>query len=156
MSKEYNVDVKIVRPSSIQGLFQPYSEQRIFNEILRCVIENKNLIMKSDGMSKKSIIYTLDAISAILTVLFKGHSGEAYNITNPSTFLTMKELTEIIFKKFNSNLCIEYDIQDEEKTGYLPHLEFTQNIEKIMKLGWKPITNLEDIYKIDIERFKEC
>ena len=57
--------------------------------------------------------------------------------------------------KFNPKLFIEYDIENRAKTGYLPHLEFTQNIEKIKKLGWEPITNLEDIYKIDIERFKE-
>ena len=154
MTKEYDVNVKIVRPSSIQGLLQPYNEQRIFNEILRCVIENRNLIMKSDGLSKKSFIYTLDAISAILTVLFKGVSGEAYNITDPSTYLTMNDLANTIFKRFNPELIIEYDIQDRNDTGYLPHLEFTQNINKIKNLGWKPITSLEKIYEVDIERFK--
>ena len=155
MNKEYDVDVKIVRPSSIQGLLQSYDEQRVFAEILRCVIENKNLIMKSDGLSKKSFIYTLDAISAILTVLFKGQAGECYNITDPSTFLTVKDLAELVFKKFNPKLSIEYKIENSSKTGYLPHLEFTQNIEKIKELDWEPITKLEDIYKIDIERFNE-
>jgi nucleoside-diphosphate-sugar epimerase len=153
MNQEYDVDVKIARPSSVQGLLQPYEEQRIFNEILRCIIENKNLIMKSDGLTKKSIIYTLDAISAILTVLFYGKSGEAYNITDPSTYLTMKDLANNMFKKFNSKLIVEYDIQDRKDTGYLPHLDFTQNIDKIKNLGWKPITSLEKIYEIDIERF---
>lgn len=71
-AKEYDVDVKIVRPSTIQGLTQSYDEQRVFNEILRCIIENRNLIMKSDGLSKKSFIYTLDAISGMFLALFKG------------------------------------------------------------------------------------
>lgn len=152
--KEYDCDAKIVRISAIQGLYQPYNEQRIFNEIARCILENKNLVMKSDGMSKKSIIYTLDAVSGILTVLFKGERGEAYNITNPDTFLTMRELTERLFSTFNPNIHIEYDIAPESKTGYLPHLEIVQSVEKISKLGWHPITNLEEIYRIDISRWK--
>lgn len=153
MCKEYGVNVYIVRLSSVQGLLQPYDEQRIFNEILRCVIEGKDLIMKSDGLSKKSIIYSLDAISGIFTVLFKGKSGEAYNITDPSTYMTMRDLTSYVFEKFNPNLHIVFDIEDTSKTGYLPHLEFTQDITKLQKLGWKPISDLEHIYKTDLSRF---
>ncbi len=153
MSKEYGVNVYIVRLSSVQGLLQPYNEQRIFNEILRCVIEGKDLIMKSDGLSKKSIVYSLDAISGIFTVLFKGVSGEAYNITDPSTYMTMRDLTSYVFEKFNPNLHIIFDIEDTSKTGYLPHLEFTQDITKLQKLGWKPISDLEHIYKTDLSRF---
>lgn len=154
MCKEYGVNIKIARPSSIQGLFQPYEEQRIFNEILRCMIEGKNLVMKSDGMSKKSIVYTLDAVTALLIILFKGEKGEAYNITNPATFLTMKDLANYLFNEFKPKLTIEFDIEDNLKTGYLPHLEFTQDINKLQTLGWKPITDLRTIYQIDLERFE--
>lgn len=153
MSKEYGVDVKIVRPSSIQGLFQAYNEQRIFNELLRCMVENKNLVMKSDGLSKKSIVYTLDAVTGILSVLFKGAAGEAYNITNPSTFLTMKDLAITLFEEFKPQLKVEFDIEDRMKTGYLPHLEFTQDISKLNSLGWYPLTDLKTMYKIDLERY---
>lgn len=151
--KEYGCNTRSVRISAIQGLYQPYEEQRIFNEIARCIIEDRNLLMKSDGMSKKSIVYTLDAVSGIFTALFKGESGEVYNITNPSTFFTMKELAEKLFSKFNGKLKIEYDKPSSAPTGYLPHLEILQNVEKIACLGWKPITGLEQIYEIDINRW---
>lgn len=153
MNREYNVNVRIVRPSSIQGLLQSYDEQRIFNEILRCVIEDKNLIMKSDGLSKKSIIYSLDAISGIFTSLFKGAPGEVYNITNPFTYMTMRELASYIFEMFNPKLHIIFDIQKPERTGYLPHLAFTQDITRLEKLGWEPLADLRHIYEIDLKRF---
>ena len=152
--KEFNCNTMIARISAIQGLYQDYNEQRIFNEITRCILENKNLVMKSTGMSKKSIVYTLDAVSGILTVLFKGIKGEVYNITNPETFVTMKELVEEMFSTFNPKLEIEYDITSESNTGYLPYLALVQSIEKISNLGWKPITNLKKIYEIDINRWK--
>lgn len=153
MNREYGVNVRIVRLSSIQGLLQSYDEQRIFNEILRCVIEGKDLIMKSDGLSKKSIVYSLDAISGILTALFRGVPGEAYNITNPSTYMTMRDLVSYVFKRFNPDLHIVFDIEDTSKTGYLPHLAFTQDITKLQQLGWNPVSDLEHIYKTDLTRF---
>jgi len=69
-------------------------------------MENKNLIMKSDGKSKKSIIYTLDAVSGIFKILFEGEKGEVYNLTNPDTFLTVNEFAEKIFEKFNDKVHI--------------------------------------------------
>lgn len=151
--KEYGCNTRSVRISAIQGLYQPYNEQRIFNEIARCIIEGRNLIMRSDGLSKKSIVYTLDAVSGIFIALFKGKSGEVYNITNPSTFFTMNELVEKLFSKFNSSLKIQYEEPSSPQAGYLPHLEIVQSIEKISHLGWKPITGLEQIYEIDINRW---
>lgn len=85
----------------------------------------------------------------------KVKSGGVYNITDPRNFYTVKELAQHLFDLYNPKLYIEYDIQPKEKTGYLPHLEFTQNIDKLKKLGWKPITDLDDIYKIDLERFEK-
>ena len=151
--KEYGCNAKIVRISAIQGLYQPYNELRIYNEITRCIMENKNLIMKSDGKSKKSIIYTLDAVSGIFKILFEGEKGEVYNLTNPDTFLTVNEFAEKIFEKFNDKVHIEFDIGSESETGYLPHLEILQDTEKILKLGWKPITDLYRIYEIDLKRW---
>jgi UDP-glucuronate decarboxylase len=153
--QEYGVPTKIVRPSSIQGLFQPYSEQRVYNQILRCVIEKQNLIMNSDGSSKKSIVYPLDVISALILVLLKGENGAAYNITNPSTYMSVKETAEFVFKSFAPELKIVYDFKPLAQTGYLPSLCFTQNIDKLISLGWVPQTDLYNIYRVDIERFKK-
>ena len=153
--REYDCDTKIVRISAIQGLYQEYDEQRIFNEITRCILENRNLVMKTNGMSKKSIVYTLDAVSGILTVLFRGGKGEVYNITNPETFVSMRELAEGMFSAFNPKLKIEYDIAPESQTGYLPYLSLVQSVEKIGRIGGRPITSLKKIYEIDIERWRK-
>ena len=151
---EYGIDTKIIRPTVIHGLFQKYSEERVANEILRCIIENRNLVMKSDGMTKKCIMYSLDAISAIFTVLFKGLSGEAYNATNPNTFMTVKDLANYIFNQFCPKLKVEFALKDTSVSeGYLPKRTLLQSTSKISSLGWNPITSLEQIYQVDIERF---
>ena len=151
---EYGIDVKIIRPTVITGLFQKYSDPRVVNQILRCVIENKNLEMKSNGLTKKCMVYSLDAIAGILTVLLKGEKGNAYNASNPDTFITIKDLAEHVFKRFAPMLSVEFAAKDDSvELGYLPHRTIIQDITKIKTLGWEPRTSLDEIYKIDIERF---
>ena len=62
---EYGLNVKILRPCCIQGLLQNYGEERVFNEILRCILEDRNLILKSAGLTKKCMVYSLDVLASI-------------------------------------------------------------------------------------------
>ncbi len=154
---EYGTDVKIIRPTCIQGLLQRYDAERVINEILRCILENKNLVLKSAGATKKCFMYSLDAVSAILTVLFKGERGQAYNATNPETFMSVKELANLVFSKFKPGISVEYPkIDTSVAEGYLPKRTLLQNIEKIKALGWYPMADLEHIYAVDIDRFQNA
>lgn len=153
--REYGVDAVIIRPASIQGLFQPYEETRVFNEILRCIIEKRDLVLKTDGSVKKCFLYTLDAITAVFTVLLKGKSAEAYNATNPETFMALKDLAEHIFQKYCPEVKVRIDIQNLEIIGYLPIFSFVQDNSKLKMLGWAPYKSPMDIYAVDIERFSE-
>lgn len=152
--EEYGLNVKIIRPTVILGLYQPYASVKVEAEILRCIMENKNLFMKSNGMTKKCVIYTMDALSAVLTVLFKGEAGEAYNATNPETYETVKDRAYKAFAKFNPNVTIEFAEQDVSMaSGYLPQRALQEDITKINELGWKPLADMDDIYEIDMKRF---
>ena len=153
--EEYDLDVKIIRPTVILGLYQSYDSVKVEAEILRCVLENKNLYMKSNGMTKKSVIYTMDALSAVFTVLFNGQAGEAYNATNPDTYETVKDRAYKVFKKFNPHITIEFAEHDASVvSGYLPQRALKEDIDKILGLGWRAYASMEDIYSIDIIRFK--
>ena len=152
---EYGLDAKIIRPTSIQGLFQKRGETRVANEILNCIVDGTDLHMKSDGMTKKCVLYSLDAIAAIFTVLFKGKKGHAYNATNPDTFMTVKDMANTLFAKFAPERKIIFDqAVDTAAMGFLPRRKLQQDISKIRQLGWEPKTSLEEIYQIDIDRLK--
>lgn len=153
--EEYGVDVKIIRPTVILGMYQPYESVKIEAEILRCILENKNLYMKSNGLTKKCVIFSMDAFAAVLTVLFKGKAGEAYNATNPNTYETVKDRAYKAFERFNPNVTIEFAEQDTSlASGYLPQRALQEDISKITNLGWRPLASMDDIYEIDIMRFK--
>lgn len=152
--QKHSCKTVIVRPSSLQGLFQSYNETRIFNEVLRCVIENKNLEMVTDGSTRKTLIYSLDAINAILFVASNGKIGETYNITNPDLFYSMKELGETVFFLFDTNLKVCCLNQFNHKE-FADKVDYNLDVSKLSNLGWKPYRDLKNIYSIDIERFKK-
>lgn len=155
--EEYNVDVKIIRPTVILGLLQPYDSVKVEAEILRCVMECENFVMKSDGSTKKSVIYSLDAVSAAFMVLLNGKAGEAYNATNPDTYCSVKERAVKAIETFNPSIEIEQETKDISITqGYLPKHMLLEDINKIKSLGWLPMADMDYIYRIDIKRFTLC
>ena len=94
-------------------------------------------------MASTVVSISLIAISAILTVLFKGKSGEVYNATNPDTFTTVKDRAYKSFEQFNPKITIEFAETDTStKEGYLPQRSLLEDITKIKELGWKPLRNM--------------
>ena len=59
----------------------------------------KDIVLLTDGKSKRCYLYTMDAVSAILTVLLKGEAGQAYNAANPETYCSVKEMAEMVAKR---------------------------------------------------------
>ena len=152
-NKVYNLPVNIVRPSSVQGLFQPYTEDRIYNQILRCILENRDFVMKTKGETAKTLIYTMDAISGMLTILTSNKYGETYNLTNVSTFYKMKDIVQMIFNHFNTGLNVKFDYEEDSTTGYIAPLSYNLSTKKLQDLGWECHTNLYTIYEVDLKRF---
>ena len=153
-SEEYGVDVRIVRPSVILGLWQPYDSVKVEAEIMRCVVEDEDLVMRSDGSTRKSVVYSLDAISAVLTVLLRDARSGVFNVTNPDTFCSVRERALSVFGEFSPNVSIRFecDILAEE-LGYLPMRSLLEDIGAIEKLGWRPHADMSYICRIDLERF---
>ncbi len=119
----------------------------------RCVIENKDIILKTYGNSKRQIIYTTDAISAILTVLLKGTSGECYTACNPDTFYSIRDTALMICEKISNN-SIKVKFAIENNTVFAPDVIMNLSAEKLQTLGWKSKIGLEEAYIRLIKSFK--
>jgi nucleoside-diphosphate-sugar epimerase len=101
------------------------------------------------------MVYTLDVISALLTILLKGEKGNAYNVSNPDTFMSIYDRANYLFDNFNKNCKVEIAEEDTSiNAGFLPKRQLKHNVDKLVKLGWEARTSLYDIYRIDTERFK--
>jgi nucleoside-diphosphate-sugar epimerase len=100
------------------------------------------VVLKSKGSQLRSYCYSLDCASAIITVLLKGETANAYNISNPDSICTISEIAEAIAKA--AEVKIKYDQSPE--SGLLANSLMENSSlrsDKLEALGWKPAFDLQ-------------
>lgn len=141
--KEYGVACVIVRPGHIYGPTITTTDSRASAQFTRKALAGDNIVMKSDGSQLRSYCYTLDCASAILTVLLNGKNGEAYNISNPDSIVSIREFAEEMANIASTKIIFEIP-SNEEKNSYNPMNNSSLNSQKLIALGWKSCFNLKD------------
>lgn len=153
-AEEYNVPVKMVRLSQTFGPGIAYNDTRVAAQFARAVIESQDIILKTEGKTKRPVLYTRDAVSAVLTVLLRGENGKCYTAANPETFKTIRETAEMVAEKIAQNhINVTFNIDNSKE--YAPNLNLNLNIDKLRSLGWKPSVGLEEAYRNMIETMRE-
>lgn len=154
--KEFNVPVNIVRLTQTFGMGVNYNDGRVFAEFARCVIEKKDIVLHTKGETKRNYLYTQDAVNAILTVLVKGNSGQAYNAANEDTYCSIYDMAQMVAKKCaNNEIKVIVNIEDEDKFGFAPTLKMNLDTTKLKALGWNAEVGLEEAYKRMIANMRE-
>ncbi|MBR3079666.1 MAG: NAD-dependent epimerase/dehydratase family protein [Prevotella sp.] len=142
-AEEYGADVVIARPCHVYGPYFTEQDNRVYAQFIRNVLHGENIIMKSTGEQFRSWCYVVDCVSALLHILLKGESGEAYNIADASSNISIRELAETIASIGGRNVVI--DVPDaEEKKGYNVVTKSVFDTGKIAKLGWMPRTTIKE------------
>lgn len=141
--KQHNLDIVVVRPGYIYGPSITEDNSRADAQFLRNVVNKEDIIMKSAGNQLRSYCYVGDAITALLTVLLRGENGQAYNIANPSSEVTIRQFAEVLASTGNVELRLEIP-EELEKQGYSNVTKSVLITKKLENLGWKPIYSIEE------------
>lgn len=146
---QYQVPVVVLRATQTFGPGVEYNDGRVFAEFMRCVLEKKNIVLKSAGLTERSYLYTGDAVTAILTGLLNGNPGESYTVANPETYCSIKDMAQLVADRIaHGDIEVVYNIsEDIEKAGYAPTLYMDLDVSKIKSLGWRPTRNLTDMFE---------
>ena len=150
---EYGVPAKVVRLAQVVGPGVSQSDCRVTVQFARSVIEGKDIVLKTEGKSKRPILYIDDAVSAILTVLIKGRDGECYTAANPDTLCTIRETAEAIIHEIAQDK-IKLVFSPDPNAGYAPDVCLNLNVDKLKGLGWEPSVGLVESYRRMIEYLK--
>lgn len=153
-ANEYAVPVKCARLAQTLGAGIDYNDSRVTAMFARSVVENKDIVLKTLGTTKRPIVYTTDAISGILTVLQNGKNGESYNIANEETFCSIKDTSSMIAKEIaKDKIKVVFDIQ--EKNNFAPDVLLNLSSKKANELGWNAKIDLKEAYSRMIKSFLE-
>ncbi len=139
---EYGANFVIVRPGHIYGPTASLEDNRVSSTWVYSAARGENIVMKSAGQQIRSYCYCLDCASAILKVLLNGQKGEAYNISNPDSVMTIRQIAELCAKY--GNVPLEHDAPTEtERAAFNPMSNSSLNADKLQNLGWHGLFDAE-------------
>ena len=87
--QEYGAQIVIARPCHTYGPYFTESDNRVYAQFIRSLLANQDIVLKSPGQQYRSWLYVVDCVSALLTILFKGEKGEAYNVADDNSNITI-------------------------------------------------------------------
>ncbi len=151
--EQYGTDVVIVRPGHIYGPGIQAQDARASADFSRRAAAGEPIIMKSAGTQRRSYCHSLDCASAILTVLLRGKSGEAYNISNRDSVVSIRDMAEALAAAGGVGVHFE-NPSDLEKKGYNLMDNSGLDASKLESLGWKACFSLKEGAKSTVEGLK--
>lgn len=143
--KEYQVPVRIARLTQTTGPGIAYDDNRIIAQFARLAAEGQDIVLHTKGESARPYCYTMDAVSAILQILFKGNLGEAYNVANEATYISAYDMALFLRDNFNPSINVRVELKDN--MGYAPVTKLRLSTRKLEALGWKPEYDLKKIFE---------
>lgn len=144
-AEEYDVPVRIARLTQTFGAGIAKDDNRVFAQFAKSIINGQDIVLHTTGESAKPYCYTTDCISGILYILLKGQNGEAYNVANPESYISIRQLAEYLCKEFNPNVKVITEL--DSSLGYAPVTKLCLSSEKLMNLGWRPKYGLKEMYE---------
>lgn len=140
---QYDVDVVIVRPGHIYGPMFTEKDSKASAQFARKAFGGDDIVLKSRGNQMRSYCYSLDCATAILTVLVKGVSGDAYNISNRNSLATISDLAQTFAKK--ASVTVRYEKPSaSEKEAFNKMSNSTLDSQKLESLGWQGVFTLSE------------
>src|SRR5262249_8483052 len=115
--KVHSIPVKIVRPFNNYGPGMRITDRRVMADFFRDALENRNIVLFSDGRATRTFCYTTDAITGYLQVLLSGHHAEPFNIGMETPEISMISLAKAVIQVTGRSLHVEY--QSSEDADYI-------------------------------------
>lgn len=139
---EYGVPVKIARLAQTFGAGVSISDNRVFAQFAKAIINKENIVLHTKGETKRNYCYTTDTVRGIFTILTKGENNNAYNVANENSYCSISEMAHLLENEYTK---VEYKI-DEINRGYNPTVKIALNTEKLNALGWEAKVNLKEMF----------
>ena len=139
-SKQYGMDIKLVRPSYIYGAAS-LDDDRVWAQFIANVIRGENILLKSNGAPYRSFCYVSDTARAIYTVLLKGENMTPYNIADDIGNITIRDFAKEAVNAFpEKHLTLSFANPEDEQEPVQDYSSQSPEIldsTKLKSLGWK-------------------
>ena len=152
--QEYGVDSVIARPCHLYGPTMTSSDSRAIAQFVRNAVARAPIVLKSEGLQDRTWCYVTDAAAALLYILLRGQSGEAYNVADARSRATVRAMAEKTAAAGGTQVVFAQP-DAAEKAGFTPITHAVLSAEKLMALGWAPGVRLEEGLRATVRILRE-
>lgn len=132
----YGLDFVIPRLSRVYGPTMLQSDSKAISQFIKKAAAGEDIILKSGGSQKYSYSFVTDAAAGVLYTLLLGESGQAYNVADAESDITLKDLAENLAQIAGTKVVFELP-KESERRGYSTATRAMLSASKLERLGWK-------------------
>lgn len=135
--KQKGLDIVIPRLSRVYGPTMLMSDTKALSQFIKNSLAGEDIVLKSSGTQFFSYSYVADAVTGILYCLVNGQCGQAYNIADPASDITLRDLAQLIADQAGTQVV--FQIPDAvESAGFSKATKAVLDSSKLKALGWQP------------------
>lgn len=137
-ASQYGVPVAIVRPGHVYGPTATSGDRRVSSDFAFRAARGVPLVIKSAGTQVRSYCHCLDCATAMLTVLVRGASAQAYNVSNPDSVISIRKMAGLLAAAGGVPLLTAAP-SAAERAAFNPMDDSSLDAAKLMSLGWRAV-----------------
>lgn len=154
-AKEYGVHARMARLTQVCSAGIGEDDNRAMAQFTRKIVKGEDIILLTEGNTSRPYCYSTDAVSALLYILLRGEDGQAYNVANSDTYISIRELAEFLCATFGGGKSkVVVCAGEREKHGYPPETHLRLDTTALRSLGWKPLYDHKAMFERMIEYLK--
>lgn len=144
---QYGVKSVIARIAHSYGLGMKIdNDGRVMSDFIYNAVHGQDIVLLSEGSAVRSFCYITDAILGLLQITLYAHPGEAYNLSNETEPLPIRDVARLIADSFpERNIKVIFASgENEHKEGYCNYPRVALDTQKIESLGFCPQISLKE------------
>lgn len=131
-----SLEIVIARFARTYGPSMISSDSKAIAQFIKKGLAKEDIVLKSEGTQVYSYSYVADAVSGMLTILLKGDNGEAYNVADINSNISLSNLAQLIAEYTHTKIV--YELPDtKEAMGYSKATKALLDSSKLNSLGWR-------------------
>ena len=146
----YGLEFTIPRLSRVYGPTVLATDTKAISQFIKKAAAGEDIVLKSEGNQKYSYTFVTDAAAGILYTMLLGTPGEAYNVADEKSDITLKELAGHLADIAGTKVVFELP-DEKEKKGYSTATKAMLDASKLEALGWHAGVHMEEGLRCTVE-----
>lgn len=138
-ARQNGLKTRICRLGHTYGPGLRRDDDRAFAEFVYSVLDQRDILLQTDGAAVRPYCYLMDAADALFRVLLMGCDGEAYLVANETATCSIMELAHIV-TKLDPAQEVQVRLNGAATGDAIPNKDPTRKLDttKLRGLGWAP------------------